>query len=105
MLNQFRIEIVRRPSQKQISMLDKLFFVIANFGWLFIRTAIEIVWGRSELILIPDLPYPYTISVGNLAIPRRYNGKVKLIGPIVESQPLRNGQPRALRRKESKLRE
>ena len=42
------------------------------------------MWGRSEIILIPDLPSPFTICAGNLAIPRQYSGKVKLIGPIVE---------------------
>jgi UDP-N-acetylglucosamine--N-acetylmuramyl-(pentapeptide) pyrophosphoryl-undecaprenol N-acetylglucosamine transferase len=84
MLNQFRVEIVRRPTGRRMSLFDRLFFFIANLGWLFIRTAIALVWGRSQLILIPDLPSPYTISLGNLAIPKRYNGKVKLIGPVVE---------------------
>jgi UDP:flavonoid glycosyltransferase YjiC (YdhE family) len=97
MLNQFRIEIIRRPSQKRISMLDKLFFVIANIGWLFIRTSIEIVWARSENILIPDLPNPHTISLGNLAIPKRYNGKMKLIGPIVVNQRSKNSNVNQLR--------
>lgn len=86
MLNQFRVEIIRRPSGRLLTPLDRLFFLIANVGWLFIRTAIQLVWGRSQVILIPDLPSPYTISLGNLAIPRRYAEKVKLIGPIVERQ-------------------
>jgi len=85
MLNQFRVEIIRRPTGRRMSLFDRFFFFIANLGWLFIRTAIELVWGRSQLILIPDLPFPYTISLGNLAIPKRYNSKVKLIGPIVNS--------------------
>jgi hypothetical protein len=84
MLNQFRVEIIRRPSGRSLTLFDRLFFFIANMGWLFIRTAIQLVWGRSQIILIPDMPSPNTISLGNLAIPRRYNGKVKLIGPIVE---------------------
>jgi UDP-N-acetylglucosamine--N-acetylmuramyl-(pentapeptide) pyrophosphoryl-undecaprenol N-acetylglucosamine transferase len=85
MLNQFHVQIVRRPTGRRMSLFDRLFFFIANLGWLFIRTAIGLVWGRSQLILIPDLPHPYTISLGNLAIPKRYNGKVRLIGPIVDS--------------------
>ena len=84
MLNQFRVEIVRRPAGRRLSLQDRLFFFIANIGWLFIRTALQLVWIRSQIILVPDLPSPFTISAGNLAIPRRYNGKVKLIGPIVE---------------------
>jgi UDP:flavonoid glycosyltransferase YjiC (YdhE family) len=85
MLNQFRIEIIKRPSTRRVSLLDKIFFTIANIGWLFIRTSVEIVWGLSQVILIPDLPSPYTICLGNLGIPRRFNHKVKLIGPIVEN--------------------
>lgn len=85
MLNQFRVEIVRRPADRRLSLLDRLFFFVANIGWLFVRTALQLVWSRSQIILVPDLPYPFTISAGNLAIPRRYNGKVKLIGPIVEN--------------------
>lgn len=84
MLNQFRVEIVRRPAGRRLPLQDRLFFLIANIGWLFIRTALQLVWIRSQIILVPDLPSPFTISAGNLAIPRRYNGKVKLIGPIVE---------------------
>jgi UDP:flavonoid glycosyltransferase YjiC (YdhE family) len=83
-LNQFRVEIMRRPTGRRLSLHDRLFFFIANVGWLFIRTAIQLVWGTSQVILIPDLPAPYTISIGNLAIPNRYDGKVKLIGPTIE---------------------
>jgi UDP-N-acetylglucosamine--N-acetylmuramyl-(pentapeptide) pyrophosphoryl-undecaprenol N-acetylglucosamine transferase len=86
MLNQFRVEIIRRPSNRSLSPIDRVFFFIANIGWLFIRTALEILWGRSQLILIPDFPSPYTISLGNLAIPKSFNGKVKLIGPIAKTQ-------------------
>ena len=83
MLNQFRVEIIRRPTGQRMSLFDRLFFFIANLGWLFVRTALSLVWVRSQIILIPDLPPPNTISLGNLAIPRHYNGKVRLIGPIV----------------------
>ena len=97
-LNQFRVEIMRRPTNRKLSLHDRLFFFIANIGWLFVRTAIQLVWGRSQVILIPDLPAPYTIALGNLAIPKRYNGKVKLIGPTVErdSKPT-NDQPQSKR--------
>jgi UDP:flavonoid glycosyltransferase YjiC (YdhE family) len=101
MLNQFRVEIIRRPSQRKLPVLDRLFFFIANLGWLFIRTAIELVWGRSKIIIIPDLPHPYTISLGNLAFPKRYKGKIKLIGPIVEN--LSEGNRHSMVKKELKL--
>jgi len=86
-LNQFRVEIMRRPTNRRLSIQDRVFFFIANIGWLFVRTSIGIVWGTSQAILIPDLPAPHTIALGNLAIPKRYNGKVKLIGPTVSATP------------------
>ncbi|HKM50339.1 MAG TPA: glycosyltransferase [Candidatus Bathyarchaeia archaeon] len=90
MLNQYRIEIIHRPSNKKVTRFDRFFFRIANLGWLFPRTGIQLIWGKSQIILIPDLLDPYTISLGNLAIPRRYNGKIKLIGPIIGNEH-RNG--------------
>jgi len=99
MLNQFRVDIMHRPTVRHLSLLDRIFFIIANLGWLFVRTVIQMVWGRSRTILIPDLPAPYTISLGNLAIPKRYNGKVKLIGPIVESEELAPVNVTKLRKK------
>ncbi len=98
MLNQFRVEIIRRPSGRSLTPLDRIFFFIANIGWVFVRTAIQLVWGRSQIILIPDFPSPYTISLGNSAIPRRYNEKVKLIGPIVERQNNSKAENDRLRR-------
>jgi UDP:flavonoid glycosyltransferase YjiC (YdhE family) len=84
-----------------LSLHDRLFFFIANIGWLFIRTAIGLVWGKSQVIMIPDLPAPYTIALGNLAIPERYNRKVKLIGPTVQQSPnygnAKHGTKRELR--------
>ena len=98
-LNQFRVEIIRRPTVRKLSLLDRLFFFIANIGWLFIRTGIQLIWGGSRVILIPDLPPPYTICQGNLAIPRRINGKVKLIGPITENHPEPTNEEAHMKRK------
>jgi len=99
-LNQFRVEIVKRPSAKKITPVERLFFLIANIFWLFVRTLLGGIWGRSDLILIPDFPAPYTISASNLAIPKRYKKKVKLIGPIVpdemKKQPSRGALNRSL---------
>jgi len=86
-LNQFRVEIVRKPSAKRIRFVDRLFFLIANIFWTFFRTILGGVWARSDLMLIPDFPPPYTISASNLTIPKRYRKKVKLIGPIVPVAP------------------
>jgi UDP:flavonoid glycosyltransferase YjiC (YdhE family) len=86
-LNQFRVEIVKRPSAKKITPVERLFFLIANIFWLFFRTLLGGIWARSNVMLIPDFPAPYTISASSLAIPKRYKKKVKLIGPIVSDEP------------------
>ncbi|MGA2238779.1 MAG: glycosyltransferase [Candidatus Bathyarchaeia archaeon] len=95
-LNQFRVEIVKRPSAKKITPVERLFFLIANIFWLFFRTLLGGIWAGSNVILIPDFPAPYTISASNLAIPKRYKKKVKLIGPIVSDEPKRRSSRGAL---------
>jgi len=87
LLNQFKVEIVRRPSNVKMSSFDRLFFFVANIFWIFVRTLLEGIWALSDLILIPDFPLPYTISLGNLAIPKKYQKRVRLIGPIIEVKP------------------
>ena len=93
-LNQYRVEIVGKPSTRKITPVERLFFLIANIFWLFFRTLLGGVWARSDVMLIPDFPAPYTISASNLAIPKRYKSKVKLIGPVVSgglSRPASGG--------------
>jgi len=97
-LNQFRMEIVKRPSAKKITPVERLFFLIANIFWPFFRTLLGGIWASSNLMLIPDFPAPYTISASNLAIPKRYKKKVKLIGPIVSDEPKKRSSRGALNR-------
>ena len=87
LLNQFKVEIVRKPSTKKMSLLEKIFFLIANIFWILIRTLIGGIWGQSDLILIPDYPKPNTICIDNLAIPKKYLSKVRYVGPIVDMAP------------------
>jgi len=84
MLNQLRVEIIRRPSSGRLTPMERLFFLLANIFWIFVRTVIIGVWGQSQLILIPDYPLPHTISLDNLTIPSRYKAKIRYIGPIVD---------------------
>jgi UDP-N-acetylglucosamine--N-acetylmuramyl-(pentapeptide) pyrophosphoryl-undecaprenol N-acetylglucosamine transferase len=97
-LNQFRVEIVRKPSARKITPVERFFFIIANIFWLFFRTLLGGVWARSNLMLIPDFPAPYTISASNLAIPRRYKNKTKLIGPIIWDEANKGSTEGALNR-------
>ena len=87
MLNQFRVNIVRKPTSIRLSIGDRVFFIVANLAWTFFRTLLQGLWSISDQILIPDFASPYTVSLGNLTIPKRYNMKVKLVGPIVTKKP------------------
>jgi UDP-N-acetylglucosamine--N-acetylmuramyl-(pentapeptide) pyrophosphoryl-undecaprenol N-acetylglucosamine transferase len=97
-LNQFRVEIVKKPSAKKITPVERFFFLIANVFWLFFRTLLGGVWARSNLMLIPDFPAPYTISASNLAIPKRYENRARLIGPILSDRPKKRSTAAALNR-------
>lgn len=44
-------------------------------------------WTLSDIILIPDLPEPYTISLDLLRIPKRYRGLARFVGPILPKKP------------------
>ena len=77
-LNQFQIIIPRR---KRLLRLAKL----VDTGAL---ATIGKIWtsGAAHL-MIPDFPPPYTLSTGNLRIPKSYQKRVKLIGPILPVHP------------------
>ncbi len=47
---------------------------------------LELAWGVSDLIIVPDLKAPYTISRYNLAIPPGIRRKVRLVGPLTPSR-------------------
>jgi len=97
-LNQYRVDIVDRPTWGSMSLFDRFFFIVANVFWVFIRTLIEGVWALSQIILIPDWPSPFTISIGNLAIPTRYAKKVKFIGPLVTAKQVNEESQARLKR-------
>jgi len=77
-LNQFQIIIPRR---KKFLRLAKLVDTgaLAMIGKLWTS-------GAAHL-MIPDFPPPYTLSIGNLAIPESYQKRVQLIGPILPLRP------------------
>ncbi len=77
-LNQFKIVTpVKKPLFKKLALL-------LDTGSI---AFIGAIWSLSDFILIPDYPYPYTISSGNLEIPEIYADHVKLVGPIVDVKP------------------
>lgn len=44
-------------------------------------------WALSDIILIPDFPEPYTISLDLLRIPKRHRNLVRFVGPILPRRP------------------
>ena len=75
-LNQFQIII---PREKRFLRLSK----IADAGVL---ALVGKIWTLGP-VLVPDFPPPYTISIHNLRMPRRYKRKVRLVGPLVPKRP------------------
>jgi uncharacterized protein (TIGR00661 family) len=88
-LNQFQIIIPRRTKFLRLAKL-------VDTGAL---AMIGKIWtsGAAPLI-IPDFPYPYTLSSGNLNIPRAYQKRVKLIGPILPIHPKELPRKKILRK-------
>jgi len=76
-LNQFQVIIPRR----------KRFLRLARLADAFTLTVIGKIWTTGTQTLIPDFPPPYTISTGNLRIPKAYRKRVKLIGPVLLVRP------------------
>jgi len=77
-LNQFQIII---PRKSRLLRLAKL----VDTGAL---ALIGKIWtsGAAHL-MIPDFSPPYTLSAGNLRIPKAYQKRAKLVGPILPIHP------------------
>jgi UDP-N-acetylglucosamine--N-acetylmuramyl-(pentapeptide) pyrophosphoryl-undecaprenol N-acetylglucosamine transferase len=76
-LNQFQPIVPRRERLLRL----------ARFADAVTLTLVGKTWTSGNTVLIPDFPQPYTISIGNLTIPKPYRKKVKLIGPILPMKP------------------
>jgi UDP:flavonoid glycosyltransferase YjiC (YdhE family) len=76
-LNQFQAIIPRKTHLLHL----------ARFADIITLTLIGKIWTSVKALLIPDFPQPYTISVGNLTIPKSYSKNVKFIGPILPKRP------------------
>lgn len=88
-LNQFQVMIPRKEHHLQLARLADSITL----------TLIGKLWTSGNTLLIPDFPPPYTISLGNLNIPKSYRKNVRLIGPILETQPNTLPTMKELRRK------
>jgi UDP-N-acetylglucosamine--N-acetylmuramyl-(pentapeptide) pyrophosphoryl-undecaprenol N-acetylglucosamine transferase len=88
-LNQFQVIIPRR----------KHFLRAAKFADVIGLAMIGKLWTTGIHVLIPDFPEPYTLATGNLRIPKSYQKRVKLIGPIIETRQKDLPSQKQLRRK------
>jgi uncharacterized protein (TIGR00661 family) len=61
---------------------DRPMLFAGKIIWKYISAMLELAWGVSDLIIVPDLKAPYTISRYNLAIPPGIRRKVRLVGPL-----------------------
>ena len=88
-LNQFQLIIPR----------EKNFLRLAKFVDSITLVLVGKVWTSGNMVLIPDFPQPYTISAGNLNIPKSYKKNVKLIGPILSTRPNELAADKEIRKK------
>ncbi len=88
-LNQFQVIIPRKTHHLHL----------AKFADAITLALIGRIWTTGVKVLIPDFPPPYTISTGNLRVPKGYRKKIKLIGPILPVRPDALPSKKELRRK------
>jgi uncharacterized protein (TIGR00661 family) len=76
-LNQFQLIIPR----------SRRYFNLSRIADGALLTLVGRGWAMSDIILIPDLPEPYTICLDSLRIPRAYRRLVRFIGAILPVPP------------------
>jgi UDP-N-acetylglucosamine--N-acetylmuramyl-(pentapeptide) pyrophosphoryl-undecaprenol N-acetylglucosamine transferase len=77
MLNQFQPMV---PRTEHNLTLSKVF----DGG---VMTLLGRGWAASDVILIPDFPEPYTLSVASLRIPEPYRHLVRMVGFVLPRRP------------------
>jgi len=77
MLNQFLPMVPRgKQSQTLLQIFDGGVMTLLGRGW-----------AASDVILIPDFPEPYTISLASLRVPKAYRHLVRMVGFILPRKP------------------
>jgi len=79
-LNQYSVQMPKDNRKHRFADRPALF--AGKIIWKYISAMLELAWGVSDLIIVPDLKAPYTISRYNLAIPPGIRRKVRLVGPL-----------------------
>ena len=93
-LNQYSVQMPKDDRKHRLA--DRPMLFAAKIIWRYVSAMLELAWGVTDLIIVPDLKAPYTISRYNLAIPPGIRRKVRLVGPLTRSKlNIPNGAPRA----------
>ncbi len=79
-LNQYSVQMPNYPDSERF--VDRLMLLFAKMIWGYASPLLGLAWGTSDVIIVPDLPPPYTISTYNLSIPSHITRKVRLMGPV-----------------------
>jgi UDP:flavonoid glycosyltransferase YjiC (YdhE family) len=79
-LNQYSVQMPK--DNRKHKLADRPVLFAGKIIWKYISAMLELAWGVSDLIIVPDLKAPYTISRYNLAIPPGIVRKVRLVGPL-----------------------
>jgi len=77
MVHQIRIYIPRKKRMLRASRLAEA-GLVATLGP---------IWLMADAVFVPDFPEPYTISLMNLRVPSFFDGRFRLIGPMLEKKP------------------
>jgi UDP-N-acetylglucosamine--N-acetylmuramyl-(pentapeptide) pyrophosphoryl-undecaprenol N-acetylglucosamine transferase len=83
-LNQYSVQMPKDDRKHRLA--DRPMLFAAKIIWRYISAMLELAWGVSDLIIVPDLKAPYTISRYNLAIPPGIMRKVRLVGPLTPTR-------------------
>jgi len=83
-LNQYSVQMPK--DDRKHRMADRPMLFAAKIIWRYISAMLELAWGLGDMIIVPDLKAPYTISRYNLAIPPGIRRKVRLVGPLTPSR-------------------
>ena len=83
-LNQYSVQMPKDDRKHRLA--DRPMLFAAKIIWRYISAMLELAWGLGDLIIVPDLKAPYTISRYNLAIPPGITRKVRLVGPLTPSR-------------------
>ncbi|HEV2119602.1 MAG TPA: glycosyltransferase [Candidatus Bathyarchaeia archaeon] len=79
-LNQYSVQMPKDNRKHRLA--DRPILFAGKIIWRYISAMLELAWGVSDLIIVPDLEAPHTISRYNLAIPSGIRRKVRLVGPL-----------------------